>query len=94
MRWLLPCRISVTAFVSLGLRWMKTSWYIVIESLGQWWVDHEGRSLGPVATKQEAGLYARRVAEVFGDRTVKREVWEPDEDGKLQLVWSLGPEQP
>ena len=72
---------------------MKTRWYIVIKSQDAWWVDCEGRSFGPVPTKEEASRYARQVAEIFGEKTLRRDVWVPDDAGKLKLVWSVGPEK-
>jgi hypothetical protein len=69
---------------------MKTRWFVVIESRGSWWVDCEGRSYGPVASKQEAAVAARRLANVFDDPRRQSEIWVPDAGGKPQRIW-LGP---
>jgi hypothetical protein len=65
--------------------------YIVIKSRGSWWVDCEGKSLGPVDTKQEAADYAIKAAETFGDPTRRWEVMVPDESGAYVVHWMKSP---
>ncbi|MDR3476079.1 MAG: hypothetical protein P4M09_30910 [Devosia sp.] len=69
---------------------MQTRWFVVIESLGSWWVDCEGHSYGPVASKADAAVAARRLAKVFDDPGRRSEIWAPDAQGRPQMIW-LGP---
>jgi hypothetical protein len=69
---------------------MPTCLYVVIKSRGSWWVDCEGKTLGPVDTKQEAADYAVKVAELFGDPARRWRVMIPDEAGRYILYWEKG----
>lgn len=67
---------------------MKTCWFIVIESLGAWWVDCEGKAYGPFASGDEARAEARRIAMTYGDAGRLSQVYAADEHGTQRLVWS------
>ena len=43
----------------------STCLYLVLESRGAWWVDREGKSLGPYKTRDEAESGAFHLIEVF-----------------------------
>jgi hypothetical protein len=73
---------------------MKTCWFIVIESQGAWWVDCEGRAYGPVPSKEQAAKEAIKLAKIFGDPERRSEIWSPDDDGKLTVVWSSTDQPP
>jgi hypothetical protein len=64
-------------------------WYLVVESLGKWWVDCEGRAMGPFDELDEATAGAIRLAELFGDEDRQLQVIAPDESGQMQVVWEL-----
>ena len=66
---------------------MKTCWFIVIESMGSWWVDCEGKSYGPFDTRDDAQAEARRIANTDGDEGRRSEVFAPTDDGSHRLVW-------
>ena len=66
---------------------MKTCWFIVIESMGSWWVDCEGKSYGPFETRDDAQGEARRIAITYGDEGRRSEVFVPTDDGSHRLVW-------
>ena len=67
-------------------------WYLVVESLGKWWVDCEGKPFGPFDEMSEATAGAIRLAEVFGDEERQLQVMVPDEDGQFRVVWErFGP---
>jgi hypothetical protein len=70
---------------------MLTCLYVVIKSRGSWWVDCEGKALGPVDTREEAADYAVKAAELFGDPTRRWEVMVPDDAGKYSLYWVKQP---
>lgn len=65
---------------------MKTCWFLVVQSMDQWWVDCEGKSYGPFETAQHATANAFRFAEIFGDVGRKAQVFAADEDGKMRQV--------
>ena len=67
---------------------MQTCWFIVIQSRSSWWVDCEGRTFGPLATRDQAVEYARTIAVSHGDPGRRADVWAPDEHGRHRLVWS------
>lgn len=67
---------------------MKTRWFLVIVSQGQWWVDCEGRSFGPFGSRDVAITGASRYAEVFDDPDRQSQIWAPDETGRMFRVWS------
>ena len=61
--------------------------YLVLQIGGQWWIDREGKSCGPCQTKDEAEASAFHLLELFGDPERRAEVWSPDDDGKMRLIW-------
>jgi hypothetical protein len=65
-----------------------TALYIVIESMGRWWVDFEGRSHGPHETREAAAMEARSQAQYMSHMDRASEVLVPDEEGKFWVVWS------
>lgn len=67
---------------------MKTCWFIVIESMGSWWVDCEGKSYGPFETRAEAEGEAKRIALTYGDETRRSQVFAAGENGSHRLIWS------
>lgn len=70
--------------------------YLVLQSRGAWWVDREGKSLGPYETRDEAESGAFHLIEAFGDPARPIEVWSRDDTGKVRLLWKGGinPELP
>ena len=60
---------------------MASRWFIVIESMGRWWVDCEGRAYGPFDSRTEASEVARRLAEDHLDSGQKPQIFSPDADG-------------
>lgn len=67
---------------------MQTCWFIVIESMGQWWVDCEGKAYGPFATPDEARIEAVRIAIAYGDESRRSEVFIADPDGTPRRIWA------
>ncbi len=61
---------------------MASRWFIVIESMGRWWVDCEGRAFGPFDNRDEANEVARRLAEDEVDAGRKPQVFIPDGAGQ------------
>ena len=70
---------------------MKTCWFVVIRTPSAWWVDCEGKAYGPFSTREEAAEDAVRLAQAFGDPARRSDVYVPDDDSKLKLVWSSPP---
>ena len=66
----------------------STCLYLVLLSRGAWWVEREGKSLGPFDAQDEAQRGAFNLMEVFGDPSRPVEVWAPDDAGKMRLLWS------
>ena len=67
---------------------MKTCWFIVIESMGLWWVDCEGKAYGPFETREEAEGEAKRIALTYGDDARRSQVFAAEENGTHRLIWS------
>lgn len=67
---------------------MKTCWFIVIESMGAWWVDCEGKAYGPFDSRTEAEGEAKRIALAYGDETRRSQVYAAGENGSHRLIWS------
>ncbi|MBN9317969.1 MAG: hypothetical protein J0I99_19690 [Devosia sp.] len=67
---------------------MKTCWFIVIESMGAWWVDCEGKAYGPFDSRSEAEGEAKRIAMAYGDATRRSQVYAAEENGAHRLIWS------
>jgi hypothetical protein len=66
---------------------VSSSWFIVVFSNGQWWVDHEGKPYGPYASAAEAKDGAVRLARsIAGHRNW--EVFVPGADDRHVLVAS------
>lgn len=70
---------------------LKTCWFIVIHSRDQWWVDCEGKAYGPLASADEAIVYAKKIAVTFGDPNRRNDVWVAGASDRLELIWS-GPD--
>lgn len=66
---------------------MKTCWFIVIESMGSWWVDCEGKAYGPFDSREDAQSEARRIAITYGDGERRSEVFAPTDQGSHRLIW-------
>jgi len=66
---------------------LKTCWFLVVEVLGQWWVDCEGKSYGPFESAAEATSNAIRFGDIFGDAGRQSQVWAPDAEGRMRQVW-------
>ena len=64
---------------------MKTCWFIVIESMGAWWVDCEGKAYGPFDTSAEAAVAAKRIALTYDRR--RSDVY-AGTTGEQRLIWS------
>lgn len=66
---------------------MQTCWFIVIESMGQWWVDCEGKAYGPFESQDEAQVEAKRIAVTYGDQNRRSEVFVAEPDGHHRRIW-------
>jgi hypothetical protein len=67
---------------------MTTALYIVIQSRGKWWIDHEGEAKGPYETREIAALEGRALAQMAGHTNHIAEVIVPDSAGKYWVVWT------
>ena len=67
---------------------MRTCWFIVIESMGIWWVDCEGKAYGPFTSKDEAKIEAIRIAITYGDADRRSEVFATEADGTPRRIWA------
>jgi len=72
---------------------MKTCWFIVIESLGQWWVDCEGKAYGPFVSKDEAKIEAIRIAITYRDTARRSEVFITEPEGSPRRIWAAPMQQ-
>lgn len=70
---------------------MQTCWFIVIESMGQWWVDCEGKAYSPFASRDEAKIEAVRIAITYGDALRRSEVFVAGPDGVHRRIWAAPP---
>jgi hypothetical protein len=66
---------------------MRTCWYIVIEAMGAWWVDCEGKAFGPFDSEEIARSEAPRIALAYGDETRRAEVWATEPNGPRR-IWA------
>lgn len=66
---------------------LSSSWFIVVFSNGQWWVDHEGKPYGPYASATEARDGAVRLARSIGGER-NWEVFAPGAEDRHILVAS------
>ena len=73
---------------------MQTCWFVVIRTPSAWWVDCEGKAYGPFETREAAADNAVHLAQAFGDPKRRSDVYVPDEQEKLHLVWSGMPGPP
>ena len=71
---------------------MSTSWFIVVFSNEQWWVDHEGKPYGPYASIDEAREGAVRLARFIGD-DIEWEVFAPDAENRHVRIASRRQEE-
>ena len=71
---------------------MRTCWFIVLESVGQWWIDCEGKAYGPFKSNEEAQSESRKVAMAYGDPDRISLVFAPGRDGRQRLIWSAADE--
>jgi hypothetical protein len=67
---------------------MRNTWYIVIHSLGGWWIDREGRAYGPFDSQEEAIVAGPNFIEIMGEPTHNNQLYAADEHGKFQVVWT------
>jgi hypothetical protein len=68
---------------------MRTNWFIVVEARQQWWVDNEGHSFGPFATRDIAALEALDYARTLGDPERLSQIYWPNDRGELKLIREL-----
>ena len=68
---------------------MRTNWFIVIHSNGEWWVDNEGHNFGPFPSRGVAALEAVNYARRLGDQSRRALVYWPNDEGKMTLVREL-----
>lgn len=79
---------------------MRTNWFIVIRSNGEWWVDNEGHDFGPFPSRGVAAIEAVNYARALGDQSRRALIYWPDDEGKMTLIRQLhgsvetGPERP
>lgn len=73
---------------------MKSCWFIVIRTPSAWWVDCEGKAYGPFETRELAASNAVHLGQAFGDPGRRSDVYVPDDEDKLTLVWSGMPQAP
>ncbi|MDC9826058.1 hypothetical protein PRN20_20165 [Devosia sp. ZB163] len=67
---------------------MKTCWFVVIESLGSWWIDCEGKAYGPFENREEAQGEAKRIAVTYGDEARRSRIYAAEDGGGHKLIWS------
>lgn len=64
-----------------------SSWYVVVESLGKWWVDFEGNPFGPFDDIGDATDGAIKLARTFGDDGKLLQVMVPNGTGGFDVAW-------
>lgn len=79
--------VTLTA-VGFGGPDVATALYIVIQSMGKWWVDFEGHAQGPYETRESAAMEARNQAQFSAHMDRPSDVLVPDGEGKYWIVWS------
>jgi hypothetical protein len=67
---------------------MQTCWFIVIEAMGQWWVDCEGKAYGPFESADEAKMEAVRIAVAYGDEGRRSEVFITEQGRAPRRIWA------
>lgn len=70
---------------------MRTCWFIVIQSQGNWWVDCEGKAYGPMPSRDGAIRHAREIAKAFTDPARQPQVWTTKPGERPTMIWA-GPE--
>lgn len=68
---------------------MRTNWFIVIRSNGEWWVDNEGHNFGPFPSRGVAAIEAVNYARRLGDQSRRALIYWPDDTGKMTLIREL-----
>lgn len=67
---------------------MKTCWFIVIQSQGNWWVDCEGKAYGPMKDRDTAIQHAREIAQAFTDPERQPQVWTTKTGERPTMIWA------
>ncbi len=71
---------------------MARAVYIVVQSLGKWWVDFEGRPYGPFSSREMARLEGISLARFLTHSGRSSEVWAVDDTGVCRREWQSEPE--
>lgn len=66
---------------------MPSLLYVVIESLGKWWVDLEGRAHGPYASKEQAIEEGRSLARFAAHAGKHSELLAQNDGGRYIVLW-------
>jgi hypothetical protein len=66
---------------------MPSSLYVVIESLGKWWVDLEGKAHGPYSSKAVAIEEGRSLARFAAHAGKHSELLAQNETGRFIVLW-------
>ncbi len=66
---------------------MPSSLYVVIESMGKWWVDLEGKAYGPFETKSKAIDEGRSLARFAAHSGKHSEVLAANDTGRYIVLW-------
>jgi len=68
---------------------MASVLYLVLRSREKWWVDMEGKSLGPFESPDIATFAAIDAARVRGDvNSAERQVYVEQPGRKFTMIWS------
>ena len=67
---------------------MRTCWFIVIQSQGNWWIDCEGKADGPIPNRDGAIQQAREMAKAFTDPERQPQVWTTKPGERPAMIWS------
>lgn len=70
---------------------MARAVYIVVLSLGKWWVDFEGKPYGPFSSQEMARLEAISLSRFLTHSGRQSEVWVADAKGNASKVWESSP---
>ena len=71
---------------------MPSSLYVVIESMGKWWVDLEGKSHGPYASKAIAIDEGASLARFAAHSGKHSELLAQNETGRYVVLWDSAKE--
>lgn len=74
-------------FVSSYVRRPASCVYLVLQIGGEWWVERETKACGPYQTKEDAEAGAFHILDLFGDPDRRAEIWSPNEEGKMRMIW-------